>query len=40
MLTAVGVKYGKNSAEYEKAGGTRSDERKSSRRTAPVPAQS
>ena len=39
MLAAVGVKYGKNSAEYEKAGGTRSDERKSSRRTAPVPAQ-
>jgi len=28
MLAAVGVKYGKNSAEYEKAGGTKTSERK------------
>ena len=28
MLAAVGVKYGKNSSEYEKAGGTRTSERK------------
>lgn len=34
MLAAVGVKYGKNSAEYEKAGGTRSAERKSPKRAA------
>lgn len=33
MLAAVGVKYGKNSDEYEKAGGTRADERKSSARS-------
>lgn len=29
MLAAVGVTYGKNSTEYEKAGGTRTDERRS-----------
>ena len=29
MLSAVGVVYTKNSTEYEKAGGTRTDERKS-----------
>jgi hypothetical protein len=29
MLSAVAVKYKKNSTEYEKAGGTRTDERKS-----------
>ncbi len=29
MLAAVGVKYTKNSTEYEKAGGTRTEERKS-----------
>lgn len=28
MLAGVGVKYGKNSTEYEKAGGTRTSERK------------
>ncbi len=28
MLAGVGVKYGKNSTEYEKAGGTRPDDRK------------
>ena len=39
MLAGVGVKYGKNSDEYEKAGGTRTDERKPIRRkSAPVPA--
>ena len=32
MLAAVGVKYGKDSDEYEKAGGTRTSERKSSAR--------
>jgi hypothetical protein len=32
MLAAVGVKYGKNSEEYEKAGGTRSSERKTPQR--------
>lgn len=38
MLAGVGVKYGKKSDEYEKAGGTRSDERKSPRRaSAPAP---
>ena len=29
MLSAVGVVYTKNSTEYEKAGGTRTDERRS-----------
>jgi hypothetical protein len=29
MLTGVGVKYGKDSNEYEKAGGVRTSERKS-----------
>ncbi|MDF3057635.1 MAG: hypothetical protein K0R17_1850 [Rariglobus sp.] len=38
MLAGVGVKYGKNSDEYEKAGGTRPDERKSPRRSTPAPA--
>lgn len=39
MLAGVGVKFGKNSDEYEKAGGTRTDERKPIRRKpAPVPA--
>ena len=33
MLAGVGVKYTKNSGEYEKAGGTRTDERKSPVRT-------
>lgn len=34
MLAGVGVKFGKNSFEYEKAGGIRTDERKSSMRRA------
>lgn len=34
MLAGVGVKYGKNSDEYEKAGGTRTDERRPIRRAA------
>ena len=34
MLAAVGVKYGKDSDEYEQAGGTRSSERKSPQRVA------
>lgn len=33
MLAGVGVKFGKNSDEYEKGGGTRTDERKSSAKT-------
>jgi hypothetical protein len=33
MLAAVGVKYGKDSNEYEEAGGTRKSER-----AAPTPA--
>lgn len=33
MLAAVGVKYSKDSDEYEKAGGTRTSERKSAART-------
>lgn len=37
MLAGVGVKFGKNTTEYEKAGGKRSDERKSARRTASTP---
>ncbi|MEI9961636.1 MAG: hypothetical protein WDM76_11040 [Limisphaerales bacterium] len=31
MLAGVGVKFGKDSDEYEKAGGTRTSERKSSK---------
>ena len=39
MLAAVGVKYGKDSTEYEQAGGTRTSERKSpSRKSSPTPA--
>ena len=39
MLAAVGVKFGKDSDEYEQAGGTRSSERKSPQRnSAPAPA--
>jgi hypothetical protein len=34
MLAAVGVKYGKDSDEYEQAGGTRSSERKSPQRNS------
>lgn len=34
MLAAVGVKYGKDSSEYEKAGGTRTSERKPPTRKA------
>ena len=35
MLAAVGVKYGKDSDEYEKAGGTKTSDRKSpTRKTA------
>ena len=37
MLAAVGVKYGKNSDEYEKAGGTRTSERKKAKRTPKPP---
>ena len=33
-LAAIGVVYGKNSSEYEKAGGTRTTERKSSMKRA------
>ena len=33
MLTGVGVKYGKDSNEYEKAGGVRTSERKKPVRT-------
>ncbi|MFT3870086.1 MAG: hypothetical protein QM715_16685 [Nibricoccus sp.] len=36
MLAAVGVQYTKNSTEYEKAGGTRTDERKSPSKKAKV----
>ena len=39
MLAAVGVKHGKNSTQYEQAGGTRTSERKSPvRRTTTVAA--
>ena len=40
MLTGVATQFGKNSDEYEMAGGTRKSERRRSRRTAtsPVPA--
>jgi hypothetical protein len=38
MLAAVGVKYGKDSNEYEQAGGTRSSERKAPERKAKAPA--
>ena len=34
MLAAVGVEYGKNSTEYELAGGTRKSERKAPVRKA------
>ncbi len=38
MLAGVGVKFGKDSAEYEQAGGTRSSERKSpARKPQPQP---
>jgi chromosome segregation ATPase len=38
MLSAVGVTYGKNSTEYEKAGGKRTDERKSpAKKAQPAP---
>ena len=37
MLAAVGVKFGKDSAEYEKAGGTRTSERKRPVRKAKKP---
>ena len=37
MLAAVGVKYGKNSDEYEMAGGTRTSERKKAKRTPKPP---
>jgi hypothetical protein len=30
MLMSVGIKYGRNSNEYEQAGGVRSSERKTS----------
>lgn len=36
MLASVGVKYGKNSAEYGKAGGTRTADRKKIVRKANV----
>ena len=40
MRTAAGLKYGKNSNEYELAGGTRKSERKSSaRKTQPTTTQ-
>ena len=38
MLAAVGVKFGKDSTEYEQAGGTRTSERKSpARKAKPAP---
>jgi len=33
MLAAVGARWGKNSTQYEQAGGTRTDERKKSGKT-------
>ena len=36
MLAGVGVRYGKNSDQYEKAGGTRTSERKPARRAAVI----
>ena len=36
MLAATGVKFGKNSSEYEQAGGTRPSERKSAARKEKV----
>jgi hypothetical protein len=39
MLAAVGVKYGKDSSEYEKAGGTRTSERKAPLRKAAAAAK-
>ena len=35
MLAAVGVKYGKDSNEYEMAGGTRTSERKKKKKAEP-----
>lgn len=37
MLAGVAVKFGKNSSEYEKAGGKRTDERKSPVRRVAAP---
>jgi hypothetical protein len=37
MLTAVAAKYGKDSDEYEKAGGTRTSERKKPKKKATPP---
>jgi hypothetical protein len=40
MLAGVGVKFGKDSDEYEQAGGTRTSDRKSPQRSvAPAPAK-
>ena len=39
MLAATGVKFGKNSSQYEQAGGTRSSERKPRARKAKTNAQ-
>ncbi len=38
MLAGVGVKYGKDSDQYEQAGGTRTSERRSPRRKTTAPA--
>ena len=38
MLTGIATQYGKNSSEYEKAGGTRKSERKRPRKTFSQPA--
>lgn len=35
MLTGIATQYGKDSNEYEKAGGTRKSERRRSKRTTP-----
>jgi hypothetical protein len=40
MLTATSAKYGKNSNEYELAGGTRTSERKTASRKAKTTAAS
>ena len=37
MLMSVGIKYGRNSNEYEQAGGVRSSERKTSTRKTKTP---
>ncbi len=37
MLMSVGIKYGRNSNEYEQAGGVRSSERKISTRKTKTP---